>query len=141
MEAVNGLMHSSDPEYSAPEAVPPRGMTPLDAESRMAMVISPTSLLLSNTNLQSTRPAHNHVWSPQTFTDQHSFGSTPTLPEGLDDHPNTPVRNFVSIAPRDSFKPIPQDMTEKAYPMTKVTVTKVTPSRPIPSPLPAPMYK
>jgi hypothetical protein len=122
------------------EAATERPLTPLDHDHRSSMVMSPTSLLLSNTTWQAAGRAS--LWSPLPGafgSDGH--GGTPLPPlEDLQNSPSaTPVRNFMPSS--GAFMPIPEgsgsvsslsSQQEPSYPAPSL----VTPSRPIPSPMP-----
>ncbi len=129
------------------EVATERPLTPLDHD-RSSMVMSPTSLLLSNTNWQAGS-GRTTLWSPTPgsfVTDGHGGTPLPALDELHSSTPTTPVRHFAtasSFVPSGAFVPIgssdpPTTQGEPSFPPP----SHVTPSRPIPSPLPVnPMFK
>ena len=154
LEAAAGLLGAASPA---------RPFTPVEVGGeRLGGVLSPTSLLASNTHLYPGNSNDNRpggrlgsLWSPVSFASDHRtlFGSTPTPPM-LDDHPNTPVRAFSSQAPETAFVPISHNAGQQQQNQSGhggegeegeaqsvhyfAPVVVVKPSRP--SPLPAPMY-
>jgi hypothetical protein len=119
------------------EAATERPLTPLDHDHRSSMVMSPTSLLLSNTTWQAAGRAS--LWSPLPGafgSDGHGGTPLPALEELHGSPASTPVRNFVPSS--GAFVPIPEaggsasSLQEPSYPAPSL----VTPSRPIPSPMP-----
>ena len=142
LDAAAGLANASEDGATSPSM-------------RLPGIVSPTSLLAHNTSLQMAA-GRAALWSPLGFAnmggqghgagDRLMHGSTPTPPV-LDEHPNTPVRGFTAQAPSSAFVPI---SSEPQHEMQRTEGTNgelawlpvvVKPSRPLPSPLPAPMYK